>query len=260
MVSAETLELGALADPAVVRQSNLMKSSLIEAIKFAVYRTPIAGSSMAPRYRYKINPGQLAAMIGFIDATRGTNAAIVEVGVAQGDSSVFIMEHLRTSGDPRPLVLLDTFSGFTAQNVAYEVDARGKAPGDFAGRFSYTDDTILKRNLRRAGYQNFRTIRADATTFNWSSLGPIGAMLLDVDLYQPTASTIAAAVPSLIPGGGIVLDDCVDGTPDDGASQAYAEYLAESGRPFERVGAKGGIIRGDQPSTFTERSKLSSAS
>ncbi len=220
-----------------------MASRSIEAIKVAVYLTPALGRLMAPRFRYKVDPAQLASMVNLIDATRGTDAAVVEVGVAQGLSSVFFMEHLRSTGDPRPLILLDTFSGFTSQSIQHEIDVRGKRLRDFAGRFTYTNEAVLTRNLKRAGYDNFRTIKADAATFDWSRLGRIGAVLLDVDLYQPTASALSAIYPLLVQGGGIVVDDCIDGTVDDGASQAYNEFVVKHDLPFERIGRKGGLIR-----------------
>ena len=46
----------------------------------------------------------------------------------------------------------------------------------------------------------------------------------------------------MLPGGGIVVDDCRPG-PYDGSLQAYEEFLAEHGMTFERVGSKGGVLR-----------------
>ena len=215
-----------------------------EVAKYWGYRLPLIRQSMRPRYDYKVCPGQLAAMMQFIDATAGTDAAIVEVGVARGQTSMFLLEHLRTTGDDRPLYLVDTFSGFTAASIATETEQRGKKAADFE-RFRYGSRKLLHSDLKSAGYDNFVTVQADATTYDWRTLGSIGAMLLDVDVYRPTAATIAAAVPLLAPEGGIVVDDCVPDTVDDGAFQAYTEHLAASGRPFIRAGAKGAIIRGD---------------
>jgi hypothetical protein len=39
-----------------------------------------------------------------------------------------------------------------------------------------------------------------------------------------------------------VIDDCREG-PYDGSLQAYEEFIAENGLPFERVGSKGGVLR-----------------
>lgn len=213
-----------------------------ELAKYLVYRTPLLRRMMAPRYPYKVNPGQLAALVGFIDATRGTNAAVVEIGVAQGDTSAFILEHLRTTDDPRPAFLFDTFAGFTEDSIAHEVGERGKSVSEY-DKFRYGDEARFVANIRDAGYQNFRTIRGDASQFDWASIAPIGAVLLDIDLYKPTLAILEAIYPHLAPGGGIVLDDCRPDNPWDGSLQAYEEFIAGHGLPFERVSQDGAVIR-----------------
>lgn len=210
--------------------------------KYAVYRTPVLRRLMAPKYDYKVNPGELCAMIELINATRGSGAAIAEVGVAKGDTSVFLLEHLITTGDERILHLFDTFSGFTIESVAYEVNARSKSKRDYDA-FRYGDEERFTQNLTELGYQQFRTRRGDAAAFDWSSLAPIGAVLLDIDLYQPTIKVLEAAYPYLAPGGGIVVDDCLADTPWDGSLQAYEEFIASHNLPFERVGQKGAVVR-----------------
>lgn len=216
--------------------------SLIETVKYAVYRTPGLNRFMAPKYPYKINPGQLTAMIGLIDATRESGAAVAEIGVAQGDTSTFLLEHMRTVEDSRALLLFDTFAGFTDDSIDHEVSKRGKPRSEY-DKFRYGDEERFQRNLRQSGYDRFRTVKGDAAKFDWPSLGPIGAVLLDIDLYKPTIQIIDAIYPQLVSGGGIVLDDCLAGTPWDGSLQAYEEFIAAHGLPFERVGHKGAVIR-----------------
>jgi O-methyltransferase len=215
---------------------------LLESTKFAIYRTPVLNRLMAPKYPYKLNPGQLCAMLGFIDATLGSGAAIAEIGVAQGDTSVFLLEHLRTTHDERTLHLFDTFDGFTEVSIDHEVSVRGKSRVDF-GAFRYGDEARFNSNLHRLGYTQFRTIKGDASEYDWPSLGPIGALLVDIDLYQPTLDILRAVYPQLVPGGGIVLDDCLPNTPWDGSLQAYEEFIRKHKLPFERVGRKGAVIR-----------------
>lgn len=216
--------------------------NLREAVKWLVYRTPVANRVMAPSYPYKLNPAQLGAMIELIDNTRPDNASIAEVGVARGDTSLFLLEHLRTARDERPLLLFDTFVGFTPESVAVEVSDRGKTASAY-GAFRYTDEKRFRRNLEKAGYENFRIITGDASRFDWSTLAPIGAVILDIDLYVPTISTLEAIWPHLLPSGGVIVDDCLPDTPWDGAFQAYEEFIAAHGLPFERVGHKGAVVR-----------------
>jgi hypothetical protein len=162
--------------------------------------------------------------------------------VAQGDTSIFLLEHLATTADPRTLYLFDTFSGFTEDSIDHEVQVRHKSRADYEV-FRYGDERIFQRNIRKCGYERFRTVKGDASQFDWHTIGPIGAVLLDIDLYRPTVDVLDAIYPLLAPGGGIVLDDCLADTPWDGSLQAYEEFITAHGLPFERVGGKGAVIR-----------------
>ncbi len=213
-----------------------------EAVKYVLYRTPIANRILSPRYKYAINPGQLAVLVEFINATRGSGALVGEVGVDKGHSSVFLMEHLRTTDDPRSIHLFDTFSGFTPESIQTEVVVRGKDPKPY-GKFRFGQEGIFCRNLRRAGFENFVTHKGDASKVDWAALAPIGAVLLDIDLYVPTKTVLDGMWPHLVSGGGIVIDDCKPNNEWDGAFQAYSEFIAKHSLPFERAGAKGGVIR-----------------
>lgn len=216
--------------------------ALTETLKYYAYRLPFVTDLMSPKYGYKINPGQLAALINLIESSRAYGGAVCEIGVAQGDTSVFLAEHLKTMDDPRPLLLFDTFAGFTEESIAVEVGDRGKALQEY-DKFRYGDEAIFQRKLKKQGYTNFRTYKGDASKFDWGSIGPIGAVLLDIDLYAPTKAIVEAIWPHLQPGGGIVLDDCLADTPWDGSLQAYEEFIAAHGLPFERAGHKGAVIR-----------------
>lgn len=227
--------------------------NLTERMKWTAYRTPVVSRLMAPRYPYKLDPGQLAAMCGLIDATAGTGATVAEIGVAKGDTSMFLLEHLRTVGDERELLLLDTFAGFTEESIAVEVEERGK-PKAYYDKFRYGDEERFAANLRRAGYERFRTVAGDASKFDWPSVAPLGAVILDVDLYAPTIDMLRAIWPLLHEHGGVVVDDCLDHGAWDGAHQAYVEFIAEQGLPFRRVGRKGALVlRGDATAVSDSR-------
>jgi O-methyltransferase len=196
---------------------------------------------MSPRYKYKINPGQIAALINLINDTRAGDGAVVEIGVAQGDTSTFILEHMRTTDDSRPVYLMDTFSGFTEESIEHEVKVRGKAASPYAA-FRYGDEELFRKSLNAAGYSRFKTIKGDASAFDWSKMGPIGAVLLDIDLYEPTIKILNNIWPHIIPGGGVVVDDCLAGSAWDGSLQAYEEFIAAHKLPFRRVGEKGALV------------------
>ncbi len=211
-------------------------------IKRIVYRLPVLRNVMLPEYRYWVDPGELSAMVGLIDATRGTGGAIVEIGVARGDTSVFLLEHLRTTGDPRTLVFVDTFNGFTPESIDYEVTNRRKRAAEISD-YSYGSARVFNHSLARLGYTNYRIIEGDCSEVDWKEIGPIGAVFLDVDLYLPTAATLEALWPLIVPGGGVVLDDCVEPAWFDGALQACREFIDRHGLPFVRAGGKGALLR-----------------
>ena len=104
--------IGASPSASLVRVLTRRARRTMTLIKRIVYRLPMLRNAMLPAYRYWVDPGELSAMVGLIDATRGTGGAVVEIGVARGETSVFLLEHLRTTGDRRTLVLVDTFNGF----------------------------------------------------------------------------------------------------------------------------------------------------
>jgi O-methyltransferase len=212
-----------------------------ELAKFLVYRTPILRRTMSPKYKYKVNPGQLAAIVNLINDTQASGGAVIEIGVAQGDTSSFILEHMKTTGDARTVYLMDTFEGFTEDSIEHEVNARGK-PAAAYDAFRYGSEALFTKYIRAAGYDKFKTIRGDASKFDWATLGGIGAVLLDIDLYEPTIKILNGIWPHVVPGGGVVVDDCLAGSPWDGSLQAYEEFIAAHNLPFRRVGAKGALV------------------
>ena len=209
--------------------------------RYAAYRTPVLRNLMLPEYRYWVDPGTLSAMVELIAATRGSDAAVVEIGVGRGFTSVFLLEHLRTTGDPRSLVFVDTFSGFTEESIDYELGKRDKSRSDLTD-YSYGSAKVFEFGLTRLGYRRYRIIAADCTKMDWGPIGPIGALLLDIDLYQPTRKTLELVWPLVVPGGGIIVDDCIEPHWADGALQAYTEFIEARGLPFRRVGGRGGLL------------------
>lgn len=220
-----------------------MIGPLRESVKKLAYRLPPALGIMTPRYPYQVEPAVLAGTVSLVERSREAGGSVVEVGVAKGDTSVFVLEHMRSVGDDRPVVFVDTFDGFTPESVEHEVSARGKRRQPLRS-YRYGDRGTFERKLRRLGYENFEIVEADAARFDWGTVAPIGAMLLDVDLYLPTKTILEAAHPLLCPGGGIIVDDCVPDRPWDGAWQACAEFCAERGVTSTTVGRQGRLLTG----------------
>ena len=216
---------------------------MIEFLKYIVYRTPVIKRIMWPKYRYGIHPGQLAAMVQLMENTKGEPGCIIEIGVAVGKTSVFLLEHLKTTEDSRPVLFFDTFCGFTPKSVALEINDRSKSKFKNCFQcFQYGNEQLFSCSIAGAGYTNFKTYKGDAAEFDFSTIGPISAVLLDIDLYQPTLTCLRAIWPYLVEGGGIVIDDCIPGGPWDGSLQAVEEFAIEIGAHASRVGGKGMML------------------
>jgi hypothetical protein len=128
------------------------------------------------------------------------------------------------SGEPmnrgHPQVF-DTFGGFTAEDVAFEISQRGKKRSDFTA-FRSNSLKWFEYTLKQNGCRRTFCVRADVQNFEFCR--PISFCLLDVDLYRPTISALRRIWPMLSPGGIIVIDDCKQGNQWDGAMQAYSEF------------------------------------
>ncbi len=212
-----------------------------ELMKRLIYRNSLMKKSFWPKYPYKISPGQLSTLLGLIDATEGEGSAVMEIGVARGDTSVFLLEHLRNSDSHRPVFFLDTFSGFTDESIEVEIQ-RGK-PRKALKIFRYGNKDIFSRSLHAAGYSDFTVVEGDAAKFDYSKAAPIGVVLLDIDVYLPTLSCLHEIWPHLSDSGGIVVDDCLPNSLWDGSLQAVEEFCADVGVEPTRVGGKGLLIR-----------------
>ena len=198
---------------------------------------------MLPYYRFGVEPAQLACLLGLIDANNSTGGGVVcEVGVNRGYTSMFLLEHMRSTANPNTVVLVDTFNGFTEDAIIHEVRHRGKNKSDI-DRFKGASPRLFSKHLRQLGYDNFKVIAGNGEEVDWAEVGPIAVALIDVDLYLPTKRTLDRIWPQIIPGGACMVDDCKRGTQWDGALQAYAEFIAEHNMPFIQVGTKGGLLR-----------------
>ncbi len=219
---------------------NLTVKDFVEKLH-AYCRTSLRYVVYPLRYYYGIEPAQLAFLINGIESTKAQGGAIVEIGILRGHTSVFLLEHLRASQSPRPVVLIDTFEGFVESSIAHEVAHRGKKRSDI-DQFKYNSADIFERNLRPLGYDGFKIITGDCQAVDYAAIGPIAVCLLDVDLYLPMKHTLDKLWPHIIPGGMILVDDVKANTEWDGSLQAYTEFIESHDMPFVQVGSKGGAL------------------
>lgn len=211
-------------------------------IKDAAMKTGIYNTLFFDLYPYMFTPTQLAKLTELLGEASATNGCFVEAGCAYGATTVYLHRYMKERGIERRYYAIDTFSGFVADHVAYEVTSRGK-PESINDHFRENKKAWFETSVARDGNAEVTAIQSDVTRFDFSALAPIAFCLIDVDLYQPIRAILPQIYAALAPGGIIAVDDCQPHEKWDGALQAYDEFVQERGLPREIVAGKLGILR-----------------
>jgi O-methyltransferase len=180
------------------------------------------------RYDYMFRPAELSYLVSCLSRTADLPGPILEIGCAGGNTTVFLNQHLDDLDDPRSYVCIDTFEGFTDEDIAVE-QARGKEPDRYRYIFRAYRQSWFDRTMRNNGVRRVRSIKADASSFDFGQLQDISFCLIDVDLQRPVARSLEAIIPRMAPGGIVVVDDCSPDNKFDGALAAYLEAVERHG-------------------------------
>jgi len=213
----------------------------ITAIKSLSYRTPLS-RVVFPTYDFMFKPAQLCFMIQCLTATTDLPGPIIEIGCAAGSTTVFVNRHLDELQDRRRYVCIDTFDGFTDEDIAVETE-RGKDEHTLVAPFKTYRKAWFDRTMQNNGINRVTSIQADVNTFDFSPYEAISFCLVDVDLARPVAKALREVFPRMAPGGIIVVDDCRADNIFDGALEAYTDFCAEIGVEPSVEHGKLGVIR-----------------
>lgn len=196
------------------------RPSLAYRARHLLLRTPIR-ELFVHQYLYMFTPTQLGFLCDQVTDTVSVPGSILEVGCAFGATTVFLNRHIDSLRLDVNYYAIDTFSGFTADDISYERKVgRDYRYNDFRENSKATFD----RTMRRNGVQRVTSVRADASTFDYSKFAPFRLVLVDVDLYRPVLAVLNSIYDLMSPGGVIVTDDCAPGGPWGGAYDAYTEF------------------------------------
>jgi O-methyltransferase len=219
-----------------------LKAALARFTKGVLFNSPLRRYAF-PRYAYMFTPPQLIFLCQTLESTREVEGQIAEVGCSEGSTTVFLNRHMDAIGLDKPYVALDTFQGFTRDDISFEVSTRGKS-ADFYNGFQANSQRWFDATMRQNAITRVRTIKADVSQYALRQLGPFSFVLLDVDLYRPIEKALPELSGALSPGGVIVVDDCNEKDPLwDGADQAYKEFMRRLGKEPDIVLGKLGIVR-----------------
>jgi O-methyltransferase len=194
--------------------------SLAYGIRHLLLRTPIR-KLFSHEYLYMFTPTQLGFLCDQVTGTAAVPGSILEVGCAFGATTVFLNRHIDSLGLDVNYYAIDTFRGFTAEDISYERQVgRDYRYNEFRANSKATFDRTMHGN----GIERVTSFRADASNFDYSELAPFRLVLVDVDLYQPVLAVLNSIYDLMSPGGVIVTDDCMPGGQWGGAYDAYAEF------------------------------------
>lgn len=195
-----------------------------------------------PRYDYLFNPSELCFLCQCIEETRHVEGAITEIGCSKGATTVFLNKYMDSQNIQKDYYAVDTFSGFVAEDIGFEVTNRGKSRDIFNilqdNKKKWFDRTMQDNRITRV-----RSIEADVNEYDLTTLGPLSFSLLDVNLYRPTKKALHELYEVLSPHGIIIVDD-VGTSPihSDGADEAYREFIQERDLRPEIYHSKLGVI------------------
>ncbi len=213
--------------------------------KELLVRSPLR-KYVLPRYTYNFTAAQLAFLCACLDQTRDVPGNIVEVGVAGGETTLFLNNYLEAEGINKEYIAVDTFAGFIPTDIQFEVTQRGKEGSHYVGveGFQINKQSWYDLTMRMNRVTRVRSIQADVNQFDLRTLGAISFCLLDVDLYRPMIKALRELYEVLSVGGVIVVDDCsLKDARFDGSLQAYQEFMREIGKPEEIVYGKLGVVK-----------------
>lgn len=216
------------------------KTIAIRLMKYLFFKTSLY-KYFLPVMKFDMTVAQINLIIEIINQIRG-DGVILEIGVGGGATSVMINQAIKFQKPKRQYIAIDTFSGFTEEDISYENNIRGK--NDKFQFYKSNSKEWFEKTLLAHGIPDAHVIQSDCKEVEYSKLGPIVFCLFDVDLYLPTKKILPTLYQNLIPGGVIVVDDCDPSHPIyDGAGQAYREFCDDTGLTPEIAYKKLGVIR-----------------
>lgn len=236
------MTIRAVRSAATRRYNRPMVASAARRTAFDLLMRTRVHKYLGHRYDYMFTPSQLAFLVSTLDEALSVEGNIVEVGCAYGHTTVFLNRHLDEADPGRRYFAVDTFSGFTEDDIEHERTQRGRLY-DY-GDFRFNSLGKFTRTMDRNGITRVTPIRADANTFRFEDLAPIAFCLVDVDLYQVVTNTLDRVHPLVPAGGAIVVDDCDEDHPVwGGGYEAYRDFVARMGLPCVIERRKLGLIR-----------------
>lgn len=214
-------------------------------VKRALFWSPLR-SYLLYKYRYAFTPAQLARLTALATEAASAPGDFCEIGCYRGYTTVFLNRHLDSIAPAKRYWAIDTFGGFVPADVDHEREMRGKTGREdrrALDKFTVNSRRWFEANLRENGITRVSTHAAAVQDFDFPAGTRLCFVLLDVDLYLPTAAALEKIWPLLAPGGLVVVDDCQPEHTYDGSRQAVLEFCNRRGLGHELVETKLAVLR-----------------
>jgi predicted O-methyltransferase YrrM len=221
-----------------------LKEATKNVIKSLAFTTPLH-RFLFNVYPFMYSPAELCFLSQSLADLHSVPGAVVEAGCAYGATTVWLSKAMTERGISRDYYAIDTFCGFTEDQIAYERQHRAKPEATaqmIRATFCDNRQDWFDKSMALHGVA-VRSIEGDVETLDFQPLGPIAFCLVDVDLYLPIKTALPRIYDVMSPGGLIVVDDCWPDEKWDGAFQAYLEFTDSRRIRPEIVGRKLGLIR-----------------
>lgn len=196
-------------------------NSAKSALKFAavplIYRYPPFG----------LQPERLATYLSGLLARADLPGDVAEIGCNLGGTSAIAYRMLRRVGWKGRYICYDTFGGFVPEQ--FDADVQLGTQNFRRNWFAANSKNLVRKILSYHDASGVELIQGDITKVTDSELSKAySAVLLDIDLSEPTYDALKRFWPRMLSGGIIYVDDC----PEDydwKARAGYARFCAEIG-------------------------------
>ena len=153
------------------------RTLIIRLVKSAYFCTPL-WRFLLPIMKFDKNIAHLSFITNAIRSVK-VDGAVLEIGVGGGGTSIVINKFMDEESINRPFYAIDTFYGFTQEDVDFERKERGKTDR-YLGYRSNSKDWCTK-TLIAHGIRNAHVIQADAKQLDYTKFAPVTFCFLDID-------------------------------------------------------------------------------
>ncbi len=178
-------------------------------VKYQVKK--IARNALAPLlYRYPpfaLAPERLYLFLHYLIETRDVPGPVIEIGCNLGGTAIIARRMLDRLGVEKPYICIDTFDGFI--DTQFAADAALGTPTQDRTLFSGNSRGLVAKIMGQHGCTDITLIQGDVGALPEHALpATCSAVLVDVDLTEPTYISLQRFWPRLAAGGAMLVDDC----------------------------------------------------